>query len=208
MNKIIALTLIALAGLVSCGKKAEKAEPQAPGEFGITRVIWTSSTTPQDRMNAALAVKETPIELVGGEKATIETNKGKIVLELYSKDAPLHVSNFIRLAECGYYDGLIWHRYVEDFVIQGGSPTNNSVGGTTYTIPFEKNSRKHELGALGAARTPDPNSHNGQFYICLAPLPGLDGEYVVFGKVVEGMDVVQNLRALDTIVKITVAKGK
>lgn len=215
MKKIFTLTVIVLAGLVFCGKSDKKADKPdtnqqaaAPGEFGITRTLWSASATPQDRIAVAAAVKDAPVVLSGAEKATIQTNKGDIIAELYPNDAPGHVTNFVRLAESGYYDGLLWHRYAPGFVIQGGSPTNNSVGGTPYTVAFEKSPRKHEKGALGAARTPDPNSHNGQFYFTLAPQPGLDGDYVVFGKVIDGMDVVEKLRAMDTIVKISVTKGK
>lgn len=210
MKKILALSIIALLGLTFCGKKDDPdvvPEVVEPGSFGFTRVVWDSSATPQDRVELSLEVRDAEIELVGGEKATIETNKGTIILELYSKDAPGHVANFVKLSQSGYYDGLIWHRYVPGFVIQGGSPANNSVGGTPYTIPFEDSPRLHESGALGAARTPDPNSHSGQFYITLAPRPDLDGDYVVFGKVVEGMDVVMQLRVMDTMIRISVVPG-
>ncbi|MEA3310990.1 MAG: peptidylprolyl isomerase, partial [candidate division WOR-3 bacterium] len=165
-----------------------------------------TTVTPQDRVKVALAVKDKDIELQGNEKATIETNKGAIVIKLYSNDAPNTVRNFIRLAESGFYDGLIWHRYEPGFVLQGGDPLGSGSGNPGYNIPFEANERKHELGAVGMARGQDLNSAGCQFYICLSPQPGLDGGYVVFAKTVEGMDVVNELRRGDSIVKITISR--
>lgn len=166
----------------------------------------TSTLTPKERIELALSVKDKEIALSGSEKATIQTNKGTIVAELYSKDAPNTVSNFIRLSDAGFYNGLTWHRYVPNFVIQGGDPLGNGTGDAGYNIAFEKNSRTHELGALGVARSQDPNSGSCQFYICLEPQHGLDGSYVVFGKVLEGMDAVKALRAGDTIRSITITR--
>jgi peptidyl-prolyl cis-trans isomerase B (cyclophilin B) len=171
-----------------------------------TVVAGTSSLTPKARIELAMSVKDKEVPLSGSEKATIETNKGTVVAELYSKDAPETVANFIRLSEAGFYNGLTWHRYVPDFVIQGGDPLGNGTGDAGYNIPFEKNSRTHELGALGVARSQDPNSGSCQFYICLEPQPRLDGSYVVFGKVIKGMDAVKALRAGDTIRTITITR--
>ncbi|MBD3286484.1 peptidylprolyl isomerase [candidate division WOR-3 bacterium] len=146
------------------------------------------------------------VKLEGTEKAIVETNKGNFWIELYSKDAPNTVSNFIRLGESGFYDGLTWHRYVEGFVIQGGDPTGTGMGDPGYTIDFEENERVHETGAVGMARKPDINSASCQFYIALNPLPQLDGKYCVFGIVTEGMDAVRQLRAADTILRIEVVR--
>ena len=127
-------------------------------------------------------------------------------MELYTNDAPNTVKNFIRLSESGFYDGLIWHRYEPNFVIQGGDPLGNGTGDAGYNISFEKNGRKHELGSLGVARSNDPNSGSCQFYICLSPQPGLDGSYVVFGKVLKGMEFVNELRVNDVITKISISQ--
>ncbi|MBN2381234.1 peptidylprolyl isomerase [candidate division WOR-3 bacterium] len=154
----------------------------------------------------AILVRTRKIELSGTEKATIQTNKGAFVIELFSEDAPNTVVNFIRLAESGFYDGLIWHRYVPDFVIQGGDPTGTGSGNPGYSIDFEANDRTHEEGAVGMARSMDINSASCQFYVCLEPCHGLDGSYCVFGKTIEGMEVVQQLRAGDSIIKISVHK--
>jgi peptidyl-prolyl cis-trans isomerase B (cyclophilin B) len=196
--RIVTASLV--AGLAFCGKKGDtdvqESPPPEPGSFGIARTVWDTTVTPQDRVKVALAVKDKDIEL----------HKGAIVIKLYSNDAPNTVRNFIRLAESGFYDGLIWHRYEPGFVLQGGDPLGSGSGNPGYNIPFEANERKHELGAVGMARGQDLNSAGCQFYICLSPQPGLDGGYVVFAKTVEGMDVVNELRRGDSIVKITISR--
>jgi peptidyl-prolyl cis-trans isomerase B (cyclophilin B) len=166
----------------------------------------TDNLTPKERVVLALQVKDKSVELTGNEKAHVKTNKGNFTFELYSDEAPNTVRNFIRLAEAGFYDGLIWHRYVEDFVIQGGDPLGTGYGGPGYTIDYEESGRSHIKGAVGMARGSDPNSASSQFYICLDTQPALDGNYCVFGRVTEGMDVVAELRAQDTIRSIVIKR--
>ncbi len=122
--------------------------------------------------------------------ATIVTNKGKFRFELYT-EASITTANFIELAESGFYNGLTFHRYEPGFVIQGGDPRGDGTGGSNKTIPLEIHpDLKHVEGAVGMARAMDPNSASSQFYITLAPAHFLDGKYAVFGKVIEGLDVV------------------
>ncbi len=139
--------------------------------------------------------------------ATIKTAKGTIVAELYPKDAPQHVNNFVFLARDGFYDGLGFHRVVPGFVIQGGDPLGNGTGGPGYNIPPEIKAR-HSQGALAMARPSGPAqttpSSGSQFYITLTPQPGLDGEYTVFGQVVSGMEVVEKIAKGDVIQTITI----
>lgn len=164
----------------------------------------TFKLSAEERVALARSVKDRPVAISENTKATITTNKGEIEIQLYSQDAPNTVANFVRLAEAGFYDGLIWHRYVEGFVIQGGDPTGTGTGGPGYTIDFEQNSKTHIKGAVGMARAQDPNSASCQFYICLEAQHQLDGFYCVFGETTRGMDVVKELRDQDTIIKITV----
>lgn len=174
----------------------------------------TANLTPKERVSLALQVKDRPVTLTGNERAHVQTNKGEFTFELYSNDAPNTVRNFIRLAEAGFYDGLIWHRYVGGFVIQGGDPLGTGYGGPGYTIDYEESGRSHIKGAVGMARGPDRNSASCQFYICLEPALNLDGNYCVFGQVIEGMDVVMQLRngnedegiPPDTIRRITITR--
>lgn len=136
---------------------------------------------------------------------TIVTNKGKIVIEVYPKKAPITVENFIKLGKKKYYDGLKFHRYVQGFVIQGGDPKGDGSGGPGYTIKDEhKNGLTHVKGAVAMAKTSAPNSAGSQFYICLEPAHFLDNNYTVFGQTIEGMDVVMQLREGDVMKKVTI----
>lgn len=126
-------------------------------------------------------------------RATIETRLGKIVLSFMPDKAPMHVKNFITLAESGYYDGSPFHRVIPGFMIQGGDPTGTGTGGPGYTIKAEFNDVKHVPGILSMARTRDPNSAGSQFFIMVAVSTQLDGQYTAFGKVVEGQDVADKI---------------
>lgn len=140
------------------------------------------------------------------EVAVITTNKGVIKFKFYKKDAPNTCANFIKLANKKFYDGLTFHRYEPGFVIQGGDPNGNGSGGPGYSIKAEFNSNKHVTGTVAMARAQDPDSAGSQFYICLAPAPFLDNQYTVFGQVIEGMDVVMQLRAGDVMNKVQIEK--
>ena len=121
---------------------------------------------------------------------------GKIVAELYPDIAPQSVRNFIALANAGYYDGLIFHRVIPGFMIQGGCPNGNGMGGPGYEINgefagngFRQNDLIHETGVLSMARTMAPNSAGSQFFVMVAPAPHLDGQYAAFGKITEGQEI-------------------
>lgn len=129
--------------------------------------------------------------------ATIEMENGGIIkVELYPEKAPISVNNFISLANSGYYNGLIFHRVIKDFMIQGGCPKGNGTGGPGYCIKGEfsangvANDLAHTRGVISMARTAIPDSAGSQFFIVHADSPHLDGQYAAFGAVTEGMDVV------------------
>src|SRR5271156_3311821 len=145
-----------------------------------------------------------------GHYAIIETERGIIVLELSPESAPKTVGNFETLVNKGFYNGLTWHRVVPDFVTQGGDPDGTGAGGPGYTVPAEIK-EKHLRGSVATARTgddvnPQRNSSGSQFYICLEPQPGLDGQYTVFGGVISGMSAVDQIQKGDHMKKITLAK--
>ena len=136
---------------------------------------------------------------------TIEMENGKkIVAELYPDIAPQSVRNFISLANAGFYNGLIFHRVIPGFMIQGGCPDGTGMGGPGYTIRGEfayngmKNDLKHTAGVLSMARAMHPNSAGSQFFIMHENAPHLDGQYAAFGKVIEGMDVVNRIAETKT----------
>jgi peptidylprolyl isomerase len=129
--------------------------------------------------------------------ATIKTDKGDIVLELYPADAPVTVNNFVFLAREDFYNGCTFHRVIPGFMAQGGDPTGTGAGGPGYTIKDEFNKRPFVAGTMGMARTAAPNSGGSQFFICFAPAPFLDGKYTVFGQVTKGMDVLNKITPRD-----------
>jgi len=129
---------------------------------------------------------------------TLTTNHGDIVLELFDEDAPKTVDNFRKLAEDGYYDGLIFHRVIPDFMIQGGCPEGTGTGGPGYTFEDEFNQHKVVRGALAMANA-GPNTNGSQFFIVTTEAaPWLDGKHTVFGEVTDGMDVVDTIEKLPT----------
>jgi peptidyl-prolyl cis-trans isomerase B (cyclophilin B) len=137
---------------------------------------------------------------------TITMENGKqIKAELYPEKAPNTVNNFISLAQSGFYDGLIFHRVIEGFMIQGGDPAGVGTGGPGYCIKgefalngFKENDIKHLRGVLSMARASNPNSAGSQFFIMHANAAYLDGQYAAFGKVIEGMDVVDEIASVPT----------
>jgi len=139
------------------------------------------------------------------KKVTMETNKGTIELELFEKDAPKTVENFVKLINEGYYDGLSFHRVIPDFVIQGGCPKGDGTGGPGYSIKCETegNPNKHGTGYLSMAHA-GKDTGGSQFFITHSPQPHLDGVHTVFGKVTSGMDVVNSIKPGDKMTKVTV----
>ena len=131
-------------------------------------------------------------------QATIQTNHGTIELELFDDAAPKTVQNFKDLAQKGFYDGLIFHRVIRDFMIQGGCPQGTGTGGPGYTFEDEFNDHKVERGAIAMANA-GPNTNGSQFFIVTAgSAPWLDGKHTVFGKVTAGMDVVDAIEGTPT----------
>ncbi len=161
----------------------------------------------------------------GNEVAVFNTSKGRIRVKLAGKDAPIHVANFVELADKGFYNGVKFHRYVPGFVIQGGDPQTvdatseeviNSVqsgrsvfgtGGPGYSIKEEFTTNphnEHNDGTLAMARSSNPDSAGSQFYFCLGAQPMLDSGYTVFGDTIEGLDVIGQLRVGDVIESIEI----
>jgi len=135
---------------------------------------------------------------MANQTATIETNHGTIELELFTDDAPETVANFAKLAGDGYYDGLIFHRVIPDFMIQGGCPQGTGTGGPGYTFADEINHHAIVRGTLAMANA-GPNTNGSQFFIVTADAtPWLDGKHTAFGRVTSGMDVVDQIQSTDT----------
>lgn len=139
---------------------------------------------------------------------TVVTERGNIVIELYPQHAPKTVNNFVFLAREGFYDGLIFHRVIRDFMIQGGDPTGSGRGGPGYKFEDETsgNPLKHGTGYLSMANS-GPNSNGSQFFITHSPQNHLDGKHTVFGNVIEGMDVVNAINQGDVMTKVEISEA-
>lgn len=133
-------------------------------------------------------------------RAIISTEFGDLTVELWNDVAPKHVENFLKLAKSGFYDNLNFHRIIPGFVIQGGCPNGTGTGGPGWSVAAEFNDRQHVPGTLSMARSSDPDSAGSQFFICLTreQCQHLDGQYTAFGQVVEGLDIVEKLGAVET----------
>jgi len=184
--KLVALSILALIGLAFAASAQPKAKP-----FSIP------FTFPAREKVLAL------------RSAVIETSKGRIYLELFPEQAPWHVANFKQLADRGFYSGLSFHLYKPGFLIQGGAPHGDPLGGPGYSLPAEFSYEKQLRGTLGMGRVmdqlnPERRSHGSQFYMLLGDAPNLTGKYTAFGRVAKGMNIVDKLREGDVIRKITV----
>src|SRR5438067_10064192 len=140
--------------------------------------------------------------------ATIDTSKGKIVCELYAKDAPKTVNNFVFLARDGFYNGTKFHRVIPDFMVQGGDPEGTGRGGPGYRFEDEvrNNPHKHQVGSLSLANA-GPNTNGSQFFITHVVTDWLDGKHTVFGQVQSGQDVVDKIKQGDTLESVTISEA-
>lgn len=199
------MLLLTVFALIVAGCGVDQAKGTTQGSGGNTATV-EPSTSPSPSPTATPT--ETPaesdkLELLGPEKhpvVTIELSNDKIIkVELYPEVAPNTVNNFVTLVNKGYYDGLIFHRVMPGFMIQGGDPEGTGMGGPGYTIAGEftsnnfKNNLKHTRGVISMARATDPNSAGSQFFIMVADSDFLDNEYASFGTVIEGMEHVDEV---------------
>lgn len=222
----LALLLLSASAVAGCGSDATSTPKSAPDGSTATEQPPAEEAAPGFEEGETMYTPE--YKPNGSETAVIKTSKGTIVVKLYGKDAPIHVGNFVELVQKGYYDGVKFHRYEPGFVIQGGDPQTKDMssvevsqsaasggalgtGGPGYVIKGEfdpkVNPNKHDEGALGMARTMDPDSAGSQFYFALQPLAQLDGGYTVFGITTEGLDVVKALRVGDEIESVEIRGG-
>jgi peptidyl-prolyl cis-trans isomerase B (cyclophilin B) len=155
---------------------------------GRYRVTWTQ---------APFSTAQLEVQVVEAY-AAIKTNVGEIVIEFHPEDAPKTVLNFIKLAKRGFYNGLLFHRIIPGFMMQGGCPKGDGTGDAGEKIKAEFNGRKHMAGTVSMARSNDPDSAGSQFFICFAPAVQLDGKYTAFAEVVRGMDAVKKVETFGT----------
>jgi peptidyl-prolyl cis-trans isomerase B (cyclophilin B) len=152
-------------------------------------------------VTATIRAEEKKPMNTSNEVAVIKTSEGEMVVQFWTDAAPKTIENFKKLARSGFYDGTIFHRIVKGFMIQGGDPNSKDPakessygqGDPGYKIKAEFNDHSHERGVISMARGPDPDSAGSQFFICLGPVPRLDGQYTTFGKLIKGADVLEKI---------------
>lgn len=163
----------------------------------LTACGGAQSAPPTANPPAAEPAKQTPAQ--ANSIAKFETTKGNFTVELFEDKTPVTTKNFIDLANKGFYNGTLFHRVIDNFMIQGGDPQGNGTGGPGYTIPDEFHpSLKHTGPGLLSMANRGPNTGGSQFFITLAPTPWLDNKHAIFGKVIEGLDVVQKIGKVKT----------
>jgi peptidyl-prolyl cis-trans isomerase B (cyclophilin B) len=166
--------------------------------FAFFISLFTSESFSQEVRYKTFSSEE--VKKMSEQQAIIRTNLGDITLKFFPEVAPNHVNNFIELAKKGFYNGTTFHRVVPRFVIQGGDPNSKTpdrskhgMGGPGYQVKTEFNKKPHRRGTLSMARSAHPDSAGSQFFICVADIPSLDGQYTVFGEVVKGIEVVDKI---------------
>ena len=198
---IVALLLVAAAYIVIA---ANPPRPEESADAGVAAMPAEGDAQARNLqadnsgdVSASKKKYDKPPEMkIDKEKtyiATIETEAGTMVAELYPKIAPQTVNSFVFLAREGYYDNVIFHRVIPGFMIQGGDPTGTGSGGPGYQLPAEFNDTKHDRGVLSMARTSDPNSAGSQFFVMHDRAPHLDNKYTVFGKVTKGLETIDKI---------------
>jgi peptidylprolyl isomerase len=207
---LLAALLLAAACGDDGGEETPDVSPAAaapPGDGGAVQpddCPAPSGDVPEIEMQSYSAPPEMAIDPSRSYAATVHTVRGSFTMELLPGVAPQHVNSFVFLAREGFYDGVTFHRVVPDFVAQAGDPTGTGAGGPGYTLPLEPSDIAFERGVVGMARTNDPNSAGSQWFVTLARSDHLNGQYTVFGRVTEGMDVVDCIAVGDAITGIEV----
>lgn len=215
MRILVTISLAVALLIAGCGN-TKTGTPDHPSDEAIAKraalkeeikerkAMEASNPQPEEFKKEKIKVDPPILADVGNkdEVAIVRTSRGDFVLEFYPDIAPLHVANFKNLAKAGFYNGIGFHRVLPGFVIQGGDPNtmdddprNDGMGGPGYSVKAEFNDRQHVHGTLSMARSKDPNSAGSQFFVCLGRTPHLDNKYTVFGGVIKGLDVVDDIGA-------------
>lgn len=194
MKKIAFALFLALAlfAALNCSKNDESAEKGGEADtLAGPANLWDS-----------LATVRHPIRSADNPLVTIVTDFGNMTVELYRDVAPVHVDSFLARVHDSFYDNTVFHRVIQQFMIQGGDPLGNGTGGAGYYLNAELSDLTHQMGTLAMARGRDPNSASSQFYICLARnavTKRLDGQYTIFGHLIKGYDVLHKIGSVECI---------
>lgn len=205
--KLVAVTLVCALtfGLTGCNAGGKSANSSSSSSQSSSSSSSSSQSSASESTLSESPVKSAKPADAENPVVTIQMASGEVIkAELYPDIAPNTVNNFISLVNKGFYDGVVFHRAVPEFMIQGGDPEGSGMGGPGYTIQGEfayngiKNELKHTAGVLSMARSQDPDSAGSQFFIMVGDADYLDGQYAAFGKVIEGLDVAINISEMQT----------
>lgn len=215
---VLMMVMVGLLG-VACGGSPPEPAPQpspAPAPAPAPQPAPAPTPEPAAKPKKYDSPPEMMIDTSKQYIATIEMEKGNLVLELFAADVPVTVNNFVFLSREGFYDGSTFHRVIPGFMVQGGDPTGTGRGSAGYRFEDEFSAHKHEAGTLSMANA-GPNTNGSQFFITFSPQSGLDGKHSVFGRLIEGMDVLESLTPRDPdqnpqfegdrIIRITIAEN-
>lgn len=187
---VLMMVMIGLLG-VACGSSTPEPAPPPSPSPSLAPAPETAAKPKQYSSSPEMMI-DTGRQYI----ATIETEKGNLVLELFAADVPVTVNNFVFLSRDGFYDGTTFHRIIPGFMVQGGDPTGTGRGSAGYRFDDEFSAHKHEAGTLSMANS-GANTNGSQFFITFTPQSGLDGKHSVFGQLIEGMDVLKSLTPRD-----------
>ncbi len=231
-NKIISFLVIMflmVSGILAVSCDGSPAAPEPEPEPDLAPVSGPTEAPPDEPQDDIAQRKAPEVKIMQWDSppamtidtnkkytAIMETEKGTMVIELFAKDVPVTVNNFVFLAREGYYDGTTFHRVIPGFMAQGGDQTGTGRGGPGYRFEDEFTEHQHDAGALSMANA-GPNTNGSQYFICYTAQHGLDGRHSVFGQLVEGMDVLKNITPRDPtrnpdfegdkIIKVTINEG-
>jgi len=193
LTLVTMLTCLLILGAVGCSSNDANAGDNKTTTEESKKVIKGTPMTEQEPAGDSLAAFRHPIRNKDNAIVTISTNYGDMTLELWRDVAPAHADSFVARTSEGFYDGLKFHRVVENFMIQGGDPKGNGTGNAGYTLNAEFSDNPHVEGTLSAARSQSPNSASCQFFICLNRAAFLDKKYTVYGQLLKGYDVLHKI---------------
>ena len=188
----------------SSKNQSDSSKKEAKVKFSpVPKVGEAEKVEPAEKASFdSLAEKTSPVRNPKNKFVTIETDFGKMVLELYRDVAPIHADSFMARSKDGFYEGTIFHRVIKNFMIQGGDPEGTGRGGAGYYLKAEFSDLPHQDGTLSMARSPDPNSASSQFFICLGrnrTTANLDGQYTVFGQLIRGYNVLHKIGNVECV---------
>jgi peptidyl-prolyl cis-trans isomerase B (cyclophilin B) len=200
ITSIFAILVAVVFVISGCSKNEDTADTSTEGtamKQSSSEAYAATDTTKADTLAAdSVSQKVYPIRNPKNKFVTLETDYGKMVLELYRDVAPGHADSFVSLSSKGFYNGTIFHRIIKNFMIQGGDPKGNGTGNAGYYLKAEFNELPHQDGTLSMARAMDPNSASSQFFICLgrnSMTSNLDRQYTVFGQLIRGYEVLHEI---------------